>query len=498
MYAKERTGGGARLGGGRPRQRGDQDTAGFGLPPGIDDRACAFADMGVVPVPGFRVDRLTDRSQNAQTGQVIFFDKTGAFAHQRANRGRGGVEDADFVLFADLPETPDIRVARNPFEHQGGCAIGQRAVHDIGMAGHPADIGGAPIHLAIPVIEHILVSHRRIDQITAGGMQHPFRVTGRTGGIENEQRVFRIHFFRRAVGIGPGTDLVIPNVAGIVEGSVAAGMSDHDDFLNAPDFRVGQGFVNVLLQRHGAPAAFALIGGDHHFRPAAFDPRGQRIRGKAAEDDGMHRPDPGAGEHGNSGFRDHRHIQAHTIPFPQTQCLHGIGEAADARMQFFIGDVPRDIRAVAFKDDGGLIAPGFQMAVQAIGGDVQRAVFKPSDGQVVGVVRGVFDLAVRFDPVETFTVFAPKRIRILYGGGIHVPVCRVVTMGPGGDMIRNRTDSLWHVKLLPCATNLFISAPETGQADLRRYNTFVFRGFMSKGAKPAPWHPPDATSPSRA
>src|SRR3954447_15939248 len=36
----------------RARQRRDQDAAGFGLPPGIDDRAALVADHAVIPLPG--------------------------------------------------------------------------------------------------------------------------------------------------------------------------------------------------------------------------------------------------------------------------------------------------------------------------------------------------------------------------------------------------------------------------------------------------------------
>src|SRR4029079_661680 len=43
-------------------QRCDQDAAVFGLPPGIDDRATAVADDAVIPLPGFGIDRLADRT----------------------------------------------------------------------------------------------------------------------------------------------------------------------------------------------------------------------------------------------------------------------------------------------------------------------------------------------------------------------------------------------------------------------------------------------------
>ncbi len=60
--AEEWQGRGSRLAGSGSGERGNQDRAGLGLPPGIDDRASAAADVFVIPVPGLRVDRLANRS----------------------------------------------------------------------------------------------------------------------------------------------------------------------------------------------------------------------------------------------------------------------------------------------------------------------------------------------------------------------------------------------------------------------------------------------------
>ena len=49
-----------------PGQRRDHDHAGFGLPPRVDDRAALAADVVVIPHPGFRIDRLANRAEQAQ------------------------------------------------------------------------------------------------------------------------------------------------------------------------------------------------------------------------------------------------------------------------------------------------------------------------------------------------------------------------------------------------------------------------------------------------
>ena len=44
---------------------------GLGLPPGIDDRRLAAADVLVVPEPRLGVDRLADRAQDPERRQVV-------------------------------------------------------------------------------------------------------------------------------------------------------------------------------------------------------------------------------------------------------------------------------------------------------------------------------------------------------------------------------------------------------------------------------------------
>ena len=62
-------------------KRCDQDAAGLGLPPGIDDWATAFANHLVIPHPGFRIDRFADASQKTERGAVAPRHRRIAFAH---------------------------------------------------------------------------------------------------------------------------------------------------------------------------------------------------------------------------------------------------------------------------------------------------------------------------------------------------------------------------------------------------------------------------------
>ena len=162
----------------RAGQRRDQHAAGLRLPPCVDDRAAAFADDAVIPFPGFRVDRLADGAEQAQRFAARLFHGRLARRHQRANGGRRRVENIDLMLVDDLPEARHARIIRHAFEHQRRRAIGERAVDNIAVAGHPADVGRAPIDVALAIIEDEFMGERGVDEIAAGRMQRALRLAG--------------------------------------------------------------------------------------------------------------------------------------------------------------------------------------------------------------------------------------------------------------------------------------------------------------------------------
>ena len=91
-------------------QGGDHDPAGLGLPPGVDDRAAArrrprrqyqSQASGLIGSP--------TAAEQADRRAVVLLHRRLALAHQRADRGRRGVEDVDLVALDHVPEA-----ARNP------------------------------------------------------------------------------------------------------------------------------------------------------------------------------------------------------------------------------------------------------------------------------------------------------------------------------------------------------------------------------------------------
>ncbi len=111
-HARQRQRGRTGLGRDGARERRNHRGAGFGLPPGVDDRATPAADHFAIPHPGFRIDRLAHAAQQPQRAEIVLARPLLAQAHEGANRGGRGVEDADLVFLDDAPEAIRLRPRR--------------------------------------------------------------------------------------------------------------------------------------------------------------------------------------------------------------------------------------------------------------------------------------------------------------------------------------------------------------------------------------------------
>ena len=122
----------------------------------------------------------------------------------------------------------------------------------------------------------------------------------------------------------------------------------------------------------------------------------------------MHRADARAGQHRVSRFGDHRQIDGDAVAFLHAVRLQHIGEAADLVMQFLIGDGAALRGIVALPDDRGLLGALGQMAVDAIGRHIQRAVLEPFDEEIVRVPGNILHLGEGLDPVDALAPARPR------------------------------------------------------------------------------------------
>ena len=82
------------------------------------------------------------------------------------------------------------------------CAVAQRAVDDIRVAGDPANIRRAPVSVLLFQIENQTRGEMGADQVSAGGVQNTLGFARCSRSIKDEKRMFRIELLGRAIGGG--------------------------------------------------------------------------------------------------------------------------------------------------------------------------------------------------------------------------------------------------------------------------------------------------------
>ena len=141
-----------------------EEAAVLGLPPGVDDDRLALADDLVVPAPDLGLDRLAHRGHVLEV-VVVLRRLLRADLAQHPDRGGRGVEDVHPELLGDPPRPAGVGIVGHALvDHRGG-AQRQRPVDDVGVAGDPADVGHAPVHV---VRVDVLVVLRRAGHVGRG------------------------------------------------------------------------------------------------------------------------------------------------------------------------------------------------------------------------------------------------------------------------------------------------------------------------------------------
>ena len=153
----------------RRGQGAAEEAAVLGLPPGVDDGRLALADLGVIPAPDLGLDRLAHRGHVLEA-VVVLLRLLRADLAQHPDRGGRGVEDVHPELLRDPPRPPAVGVVGHALvDHRRG-AERQRAVDDVGVAGDPADVGHAPVHVVRVDVLVVLRRPGHVRQVAAGAV----------------------------------------------------------------------------------------------------------------------------------------------------------------------------------------------------------------------------------------------------------------------------------------------------------------------------------------
>jgi hypothetical protein len=193
--------------------------------------------------------------------------------------------------------------------------------------------------------------------------------------------------------------------------------------------------VGVGLQRHGAATPPAFVRSDQQRGVAVLYPVGQAVRGKPAEHHRMDRPNPGAGQHRDSCFRDHGQIDRDPVAAFHSQRLHRIRQAADLVVQFPIRHMAAGVGVIALPDDRGRVGTVGQMPIETRDRGIQDPVLEPLDRDITGE-GGILDSGRERHPGDAFGFLCPIGVRVgcgLLAGfsvSIGVHVCCPSEIGP--------------------------------------------------------------------
>ena len=250
-----------RLRGRDARQRRDHVAAGLGLPPGVHDRAGSATDVLVVPDPRLGVDRLAYRPEHAQRRQVVGRRLCLTPLHESADRRRRRVELGHAIALDDVPEPvlrplstitgtgTEYRRVRRPLVHDRGAAVGEGPVHDVAVAGHPPDVGRAPVDVLLgSQVERVPVGVGHLREVAAGRVHDALGLRRRTRRVEQVQQLLGVHRLGRAVGRCLGHHVMPPEVASVHHGDIGvAAVHDHHVLHRGSPHL--QGGIHVDLQR---------------------------------------------------------------------------------------------------------------------------------------------------------------------------------------------------------------------------------------------------------
>jgi len=167
--------------------------------------------------------------------------------------------------------------------------------------------------------------------------------------------------------------------------------------------------------------------------------------------------DPGAGQHGNRQFRNHRHIDRDAVAFADAEFLERARELTDFGFQLAIGQGSH-VAGFAFPKDGGVVAPAsVDLQIQTVVRQVGLAADEPFD-------VGPFPVADRspfLEPVMLFGDFRPELLglanRSLVHGTVFVQRFDVRRRGKGlrrresAGFTQRRADCriFWHCSSFP-------------------------------------------------
>ncbi len=309
----------------------------------------------VVPDPRFGIDGFADGSDEPQRRQVVPGGVLVAPLHERPDRSRRGVEDRHLVLLDDRPEAVLVGEVGRAFVHHARRAVRERPVDDVGVAGDPADVGGAPVDVGVGVqVEDVLVGVGDLGEVAARGVHDALGLPGGARRVEDVEQVFAVHRFGRALGGLAGHDARATRGRGRPAITTSFSVRRRTRTCSI-DGVCAIASSAMSLSAHDRTAAPRAVGRDEHLGFGVVDAVAQRRRGEAAEHDRVRRADARAREQRDGELGHHAHVDRDPIALADAERLEQVGDPARLVEELRVGDGAR-VAGLALPVECDLIA----------------------------------------------------------------------------------------------------------------------------------------------
>jgi hypothetical protein len=244
--------------------------------------------------------------------------------------------------------------------------------------------------------------------VAAGVAHHAFRIAGGARCVEDVERIGRLH---RHAAVRRGA------LDGLHPIEIATG--DHRRLaLRA----LQQDYPRHLVRRHldrlveqrlvlDDPVWFDTARRcQHELRIAVVDAARQLLGGKAAEHDGMHRAEPGAGEHRHHRFRNHRHVDDDPVTLAHALRRDHAGDRRHAIAQLAIGEALLRAGDRRIVDQRRLLgAAAIDVAVERVVAGIELAALEPAVERRIGRIE---HLVPALRPVDRLGLLGPESLRV--------------------------------------------------------------------------------------
>ncbi len=205
-------------------------------------------------------------------------------------------------------------------------------------------------------------------------MQHALGLAGGTGGVEDEQRIFSVHFLICAFAgdVVCGNFVVPPGVTAFDHADVVATALDYDALFDSG--AILESFVCVGLQRDGLASAQNCVGGDQYFGFAVLDTGLERDGGETCKTMECSAPRRVQASMAMVSSGIMGHVQGHAIASFDAFLFQNIGEPADLGVEHLVGVDLGVFFGFTLPDEGSLVAAAIgEVAVQAVIGNIGLA-----------------------------------------------------------------------------------------------------------------------------